>query len=51
LIATKDFSCFICHAMTYKGEEAYQVYTIQHGKIKLCAPCGVGAEALGWDIQ
>lgn len=51
MIAANDFTCFTCQATTFKGEEAYQVYTIKFGKIKLCVLCSVAAERLGWDIE
>ena len=51
MIATKDFMCFICCAMSFEGEEAYTVDHTNYGKIELCALCGAGAERLGWIIR
>ena len=50
-MTTKDFSCFICCAMTFEGEESYIVDHPIHEEIKLCVLCGAAAERLGWIIR
>ncbi len=52
MITSSDFSCDICQCTTFKGEESYFIDTgDKFGLIRVCAMCGVGAEALGWRLQ
>lgn len=46
-----DFSCFVCRAMSFEGEESFIVDHHIHGEIKLCVMCGAAAERLGWIIR
>ena len=53
MIAKYDFDCYVCRSRTFQGEECYII--LDHPvwlaiDIKVCAICGVGAEALGWRI-
>jgi len=44
----RDFSCEICHAVSFVGDEYAQ---IEHERIQnICILCAASAEKLGWRI-
>jgi hypothetical protein len=50
-ITKSDFSCHICMATSFTGEESWFIDTgDKFGLIRVCAMCGVGAESLGWRL-
>jgi hypothetical protein len=42
--------CFVCCTAVFDDEERFLVDHTIHGLIKLCEPCGIAAERLGWWI-